>query len=271
MIFYKKHAPKFRNHSIERSDLSFLEGIKLLDRESEIPEREWIRGVEKIKKFGLEPAESIEDKSDIIYFQRGELPHESGISTMIKSTFLEDVRQVGQYDVDFVGVPFDIGSTYRTGTRFGPEAMRKISSLYGTYNFDMGVDLRESLICCDVGDIFCPANITKSHDQIRKGITHILSANTMPMIMRGDRSTGYPCVRGITECVEGNVGIIHFDQHIDTQEKDMDEIMHTCPWFQATNVPNYPPVNLVLVVSRFQGQVFAQGNHEGHSCDHQRY
>ena len=75
MIFYKKHAPKFRNHSIERSDLSFLEGMKLLDRESEIPEREWIRGVEKIKKFGLEPAESIEDKSDIIYFQRGELPH----------------------------------------------------------------------------------------------------------------------------------------------------------------------------------------------------
>ena len=64
MIFYKKHAPKFRNHSIERSDLSFLEGMKLLDRESE-----------KIKKFGLEPAESIEDKSDIIYFQRGELPH----------------------------------------------------------------------------------------------------------------------------------------------------------------------------------------------------
>ncbi len=182
---------------------------------------------------------------------------------MIKSTFLEDVRQVGQYDVDFVGVPFDIGSTYRTGTRFGPEAMRKISSLYGNYNFGMGVDLRESLICCDVGDIFYPANITKSHDQIRKGITHILSANTMPMIMRGDHSTGYPCVHGITECVEGNVGIIHFDQHIDTQEKDMDEIMHTCPWFQATNVPNYPPVNLLLVVSRFQGQVFAQGNHEG--------
>ena len=61
---------------------------------------------------------------------------------MIKSTFLEDVRQVGQYDVDFVGVPFDIGSTYRTGTRFGPVAMRKISSLYGTYNFDMGVDFK---------------------------------------------------------------------------------------------------------------------------------
>jgi len=67
------------------------------------------------------------------------------------------------------------------------------------------------------------------------------------MIMGGDHSIGYPCVRGIAECVEGNVGIIHLDRHIDTQEKDMDEIMHTCPWFHATNIPNCPPVNLVQV------------------------
>src|SRR5208282_4267100 len=44
-----------------------------------------------------------------------------------------------------------------------------------------------------------------------------------------------------------NVGIIHLDRHIDTQEKDMDEIMHTCPWFHATNIPNCPPTNLVQV------------------------
>jgi agmatinase len=35
----------------------------------------------------------------------------------------------------------------------------------------------------------------------------------------------------------GKVGIIHLDRHVDTQEKDMDEIMHTCPWFPATNMP----------------------------------
>jgi len=41
------------------------------------------------------------------------------------------------------------------------------------------------------------------------------------------------------------VGIIHIDRHVDTQETDMDERMHTCPWFHATNIPNAPPVNLV--------------------------
>ena len=65
------------------------------------------------------------------------------------------------------------------------------------------------------------------------------------MIMGGDHSIGYPCARGVAQCVEGNVGIIHLDRHIDTQEKDMDEIMHTCPWFHATNIPNCPPKNLV--------------------------
>ena len=82
---------------------------------------------------------------------------------------------------------------------------------------------------CEVGDIFCPANITKSHDQISKGVAHILSQGTLPMIMGGDHSIGYPCVRGVAQCVEGKVGIIHLDRYIDTQEKDMDEIMHTCP------------------------------------------
>jgi arginase family enzyme len=47
--------------------------------------------------------------------------------------------------------------------------------LYTAYNFELGVDLRESLKMCDVGDISCPANITKSHDQITKGVAHILS------------------------------------------------------------------------------------------------
>ncbi|CAO5166077.1 hypothetical protein FAIPA1_270056 [Frankia sp. AiPs1] len=45
-----------------------------------------------------------------------------------------------------------------------------------------------------------------------------------------------PC-GGIAPCVDGNIGIIHFDRHVDTQELDLDERMHTTPWFHATNIP----------------------------------
>ena len=49
-----------------------------------------------------------------------------------------------------MGVPFDGGTTYRPGTRFGPQGIRKISALYTPYNFEMGVDLREQMTLCDV-------------------------------------------------------------------------------------------------------------------------
>ncbi|MBX6396373.1 MAG: agmatinase family protein, partial [Alicyclobacillaceae bacterium] len=82
---------------------------------------------------------------------------------------------------------------------------------------------------------------------ITKAVSHVFSSGAMPVILGGDHSIGYPCLRGIAENVEGNVGIIHLDRHVDTQEKDMDERMHTTPWFHATNIPNAPPVNLVQV------------------------
>jgi agmatinase len=242
---YSRHAPKLREHTRALPDLSQLDGMKLQKAEADLPSEYWKKEIKRIKELGLDPVDSIEDKTEISCFQRGSLPHWSGINTFLKLPYLEDVRKVGDYDVAFVGVPFDIGCTFRTGTRFGPQGMRRISALYQKYSYEYGVDLSETLAMCDVGDIFCPSNITKGHDQITKGIAHILSKGTMPMIMGGDHSIGYPTARAVAQCVDGNVGIIHLDRHVDTQEKDMDEIMHTCPWFHATNIPNCPAKNLV--------------------------
>jgi agmatinase len=175
------------------------------------------------------------------------LPHYAGINTFLKAPYLEDVRQVGNYDVAIVGVPHDSGTTYRPGTRFGPQGIRKISALYTPYNFEFGVDLREQITLCDVGDIFTiPANNEKSFDQISKGIAHIFSSGAFPIILGGDHSIGFPTVRGVCRHLgDKKVGIIHFDRHVDTQETDLDERMHTCPWFHATNMANAPAKNLV--------------------------
>jgi agmatinase len=67
------------------------------------------------------------------------------------------------------------------------------------------------------------------------------------MMLGGDHSIGFPCVRGIAQCTSKRIGIVHFDRHIDIQEKDLDERMHTTPWFHATNLPNVPATNLVQV------------------------
>jgi agmatinase len=111
----------------------------------------------------------------------------------------------------------------------------------------MGVDLREQITLCDVGDIFTiPANNEKSFDQISKGVTHVFASGAFPIILGGDHSIGFPTVRGVCRHLgDKKVGIIHFDRHVDTQEIDLDERMHTCPWFHATNMANAPAKNLV--------------------------
>jgi agmatinase len=222
------------------------EAQKALQQEAQLSLTGWQQEVQQGLDYGLEAAESIKDRS-ISTFSRGELPHYAGINTFLKAPYLEDVKQVGNYDVAIVGVPHDSGTTYRPGTRFGPQGIRKISALYTPYNFELGVDLREQIKLCDVGDIFTiPANNEKSFDQISKGVAHVFKSGAFPIILGGDHSIGFPTVRGVCRHLgDKKIGIIHFDRHVDTQETDLDERMHTCPWFHATNMKNAPAKNLV--------------------------
>ncbi|MEM6452242.1 MAG: agmatinase family protein [Cyanobacteria bacterium P01_D01_bin.105] len=222
------------------------EAENALELENQLPLTGWQQEVDQGLTYGLEAAQSIRDRT-ISTFSRGELPHYAGINTFMKAPYVEDVRLVGDYDVAIVGVPHDSGTTYRPGTRFGPQGIRKISALYTPYNFELGVDLREQIKLCDVGDIFTiPANNEKSFDQISKGVAHVFQSGALPILLGGDHSIGFPTVRGVCRHLgDKKVGIIHFDRHVDTQETDLDERMHTCPWFHATNMANAPAKNLV--------------------------
>ena len=222
------------------------EGMQALDKEQRLPLTGWQQEVDQAKRLGLEAAHSIVDRN-ISTFSRGELPHYAGINTFMKAPYVEDVNRVGDFDVAVVGIPHDSGTTYRPGTRFGPQGIRRISALYTPYNYEMGVDLREQITLCDVGDIFTiPANNEKSFDQISKGVAHVFASGAFPILLGGDHSIGFPTVRGVCRHLgDKKVGIIHFDRHVDTQETDLDERMHTCPWFHATNMANAPAENLV--------------------------
>ena len=124
-----------------------------VEAEALIPETKHEQEIKWALEMGLQGADSIVDRT-IPTFSRGELPHFAGINTFLKSHYEVDVRQAGEFDVAVFGAPFDGGTTYRSGTRFGPQGIRKISGLYGPYSFELGVDLRESLSMCDLGDIF---------------------------------------------------------------------------------------------------------------------
>ncbi len=238
------HERRYHHPSYDKLN---SQGWRAVEAEGKLSGKGWAKEVKWSLDMGLPGADSITDKS-IPTFARGELPHFAGINTFLKAPYVENVRDVARYDAAVVGVPFDSGTTYRPGTRFGPQGIRRISALYTPYNYEMGVDLREQMTLCDAGDVFTiPANLEKSFDQISRGVAHIASSGALPVILGGDHSIGFPCVRGIAQCTSKKIGIIHFDRHIDIQEKDLDERMHTTPWYWATELDNVPAKNLVQV------------------------
>lgn len=196
------------------------------------------------REYGIAAAESIRDRT-ISLFSRG---RRSRTGTFQSTEFLEDMRKLGSQDVVVMGAPYDGATTFRSGTRFGPEAIRRISNLTGGYNANLGVDLGESLEIVDAGNItVIPGNLEKTFDQIAKGVAFAAEREVFPVILGGDHSIGYSDIRGLSPYIDGNIGIIHFDRHSDLSEYALDERMHGSPFFHATNIPNAPPQNLVQI------------------------
>ena len=228
-------------------DREQLHGTRMLQREAELPTARSKEQRDQELEWGLASAESIRDRSIPLFNRSGWRFSNSG--TFCCRPFLTDMRELGGQDVAVVGVPFDGGTTYRSGTRWGPQALRTISGLAsGGYNFEMGVDLSESLDMVDLGDVsVIPANIEKTFDQIDKAVAYIHERGVFPVILGGDHSIGYPDIRGLAPYIDGNIGIIHFDRHSDLSEYNFDERMHGTPFFHATNIPNAPATNLVQI------------------------
>lgn len=230
-----------KRRRLEREDLQgtwATEAEELLEG-TKGKERDEVR-----REYGLPASESIRDRS-ISLFARG---RRSNQGTFMGTEFLEDMRKLGDQDVVIIGAPYDGATTFRSGTRFGPDAMRRISGLTGGYNANMGVDLVEALHLVDAGNInVIPGNLEKTFDQIAKGVAYAAEREVFPVILGGDHSIGYPNVRGLSPYIDGNIGIIHFDRHSDLSEYSLDERMHGSPFYHATNIPNAPPQNLVQI------------------------
>ncbi len=234
---------------IRRED---LQGTYAMEAERQMEGAGNTERQEMLLAHGLPAAESIRDRK-ISLFTRGRWRYNSG--TFMNSEYLEDMRKLDSQDVVILGAPYDGGTTYRPGTRFGPQAMRKISPQASGYNPGLGIDLHESLTIVDAGDIaVIPSNIEKSFDQIAKALSYVAEREVFPIVLGGDHAIGYPDVRGLAPFIDGNIGIIHFDRHSDLSEYSLDERMHGSPFFHATNIPNAPATNLVQIgIGGWQG------------------
>lgn len=142
-----------------------------------------------------------------------EIPRFAEVKTYMR---LPNVKTVENIDYAVIGIPFDTASTYRTGSRFGPSAIREISSLIKPYNVPMDINVVEWLSGVDYGDIaVVPGYIEDTYKRIEAGLTPIVRAGVTPICMGGDHSITLGQLRAVAK-EHGPVALVHFDSHFDT-------------------------------------------------------
>src|SRR5260370_21077910 len=88
------------------------------------------------------------------------------------------------------GLPFDTATTYRTGPRFGPEAIRSASALLRPYNPALEVDVVETLSIVDYGDLpVSPGDTERTYGQIEQGLAPLVDPDVFPLALGRDHST----------------------------------------------------------------------------------
>ncbi|MEY4513638.1 MAG: Arginase [Pseudomonadota bacterium] len=141
------------------------------------------------------------------------VPRFAGVSTFLRLPQHEDPKDV---DVMIVGAPFDGGTSYRPGARFGPRGVRSASALTRGFHPEPGLDLFDHLRCADGGDIATvPMSIEESLLRITTRLEEIARAGAVPAMVGGDHTVTLGALRAIAR-VHGPVGLIHFDAHSDT-------------------------------------------------------
>lgn len=111
------------------------------------------------------------------------------------------------------GIPFDVTSTYRTGARFGPSAIRQASLNIETYSFRSGLDI-EDLLLHDAGDLHVSADPKKTVDMIDLVVADILAAGKMPVALGGEHTVTLGIAKGLGTKA-GKTAIVSFDAHLD--------------------------------------------------------
>ena len=142
-----------------------------------------------------------------------------GIATFGKRPYVEDWSAIAA-DVAVLGAPYDFGTQWRSGARFGPRAVREASTLFsfghaGAYDHEddatyLGGDVR----IVDLGDAdIVHTDTAQSHANIKAGVRAILDAGALPVVIGGDHSVNIPCINAFD--TQGDIHVLQIDAHLD--------------------------------------------------------
>lgn len=118
----------------------------------------------------------------------------------------------------FFGVPYDKTSTYRSGSRLGPSALRDVSANLELYSIRSGVDL-EKVPVHDMGDVDIVESLDQTLDRVKVVVAKITGEKKIPLMAGGEHSITKPAV----EALGSDVGLVNFDAHMDLRDEFLGE------------------------------------------------
>lgn len=142
------------------------------------------------------------------------VPRFAGPSTFAR---LPEIRDVEHCDIAVVGIPFDAGTSYRPGARFGPMAIRQASRHLRTqYHPAYDAEPFATVQVADAGDITCnPFSIAEAIEAVESAAKKLLKKASAIISLGGDHTVAFPLLRAMNHHF-GRVALVHFDAHLDT-------------------------------------------------------
>ena len=154
------------------------------------------------------------------------IPRFAGIRTFMRAPHVTELAGV---DAVVYGIPFDTATSYRTGPRFGPEAIRSASALIRPYNPALDVNVVDALSIVDWGDVpVSPGDTERTYGQIEEALAPIVASGAFPAAMGGDHSITLAELRAIARR-HGPLALVQLDSHGDTWEQYFGQ-----PYFHGT-------------------------------------
>ncbi len=158
-------------------------------------------------------------------------------------------RELAGVEVAVVGVPYDSGTSYRSGTRFGPRKIREASLLLWGYNNALGIEPTKAINVVDYGDVdVIPPSITDTMQNIEAEVGAILEAGASVITLGGDHSISLPLLRAHAKRF-GPLSVVHFDSHPDTWDTEFGgrKYSHGTPFRRALEEKLIKPEGYVQV------------------------
>jgi agmatinase len=164
-------------------------------------------------------------------------------------------------DFAIIGVPWDGATSYRTGQRLGPDAIRKVSVTLRPYNLALNVGIFEHCTGVDYGDLTVIAGyIEDTYAKIEAELSVLVEAEVIPVLMGGDHSITLPELRVIAK-THGPVALVHFDSHTDTNDQYFGKpYYHGSPFRRAVEENILLPENSIQVGMR--GSVYSKNAYD---------